>query len=79
MEVKLTGGGQVERLRGKLTSVTFFPSEGKSKTVSMVLKFKVTSQDMLEDDNLSYLSIDEAIEMIAALKHAIKGVIDNYE
>lgn len=73
-------GGQTESLTGgKIKEIKFETDhEGKTTTLSMWLKSAPKNGSKLDDESLSYLSIEEAIELSKELNDAIKTAIDNY-
>ncbi len=79
--VELKNGGDVERLSGKLVSIgVAAPDDPQSESIQMRIKSNDSDRSTrLPDESLSYLSIDEATELIGALKSAIKETVDQYE
>jgi hypothetical protein len=72
--VEIKSGGKMQDFKkgGRLSSMRFTPSETNSKTVQMYLE---TSEGQ---DNITYLTLDEAVELKAELDKAISESIKNY-
>jgi hypothetical protein len=71
--VKIKDGGKMGDFRGgKLTAIRVSPSDTNTKCVQLYLE---TSEG---DDNLSYLTLDEAVELKAVIDKAVKEAIENY-
>lgn len=79
-KVSIAGGGQVESLKGKLTAIKFHPmaDSPSSKLIAMILESKKPNSEGFPDDNLSYLTLDEAMDLVKELNSAIRETIDQY-
>lgn len=62
MTIKIKSGGQVEKLRGRLSNIKIYCDE---KTINMWL------ESDRGDESLTYLTLKEAIELKNALNAAI--------
>jgi hypothetical protein len=78
MEINIKDGGQVERLNGKLIGVRINSSGSGSKNLELWLYSQQPNENRLPDESLSYLTIEEAMELIKGLKSAIRDAVNEY-
>jgi hypothetical protein len=77
-KVEIKGGGQVERLNGKLTAINVAAGNKDSTGLELWLHSIAKDDEGLGDSSLTYLSLDEALELSKMLDSAIKDSINQY-
>lgn len=74
---ELKRGGQVRRIDGKILTLNFIESDPEynkeDDSISMEIFAKDPSKSGIPDRSLTFLSIEEAEQLIEELKEAIKG------
>ena len=79
-KTELSDGGQVRRIDGVLQSIEVSPpdpDQDNSKMMQLILHAK-NPDDGDESRSLTYLSIEEAMNLSRSLTEAIKETVNNY-